>query len=172
MLLVCLFTLNTKAQQSSSYDFRMASIEKPILFGAYIAPGRTTTSDSRFTINAGFEVQKKVINRLNGFLNAGVMYFKASEYQGIVLPRFILGDGYEKDFTRIPVKAGLRYFTLSRFYVEGEAGIAIDTQGGSSFIWSPGIGLILPGGFDLAIKFENAPNHIAARLAYRFGSGK
>ncbi|PTT00538.1 hypothetical protein DBR11_09640 [Pedobacter sp. HMWF019] len=172
LMLICLFTLKIKAQQSDSYSSRTALIEKPILFGAYVAPGMTTTLGSRFTINAGFEVQKKIISRLNVFVNAGVIHFKSPEYKAGVLPDFIMGEGYEKNVTLIPVKAGLRYFLLSRFYVEGEAGIALDTQGGSSFVWSPGIGLVLPGGFDLAVKFDNAPNHVAARLTYHFGSGK
>lgn len=167
-MLFCLWGLKSEAQQSTALS---TYSKEPIGFGIYLAPGLTTTLGNKFVLAGGIEVQKKISKSFTGFARAGVIRVKNPMYGNIILPE-IVGEGYEKNMVFIPVKAGLRYFPIGRFYLEGEAGVAFDTQGGSSFIWSPGIGIALPGGVDLAFKYENVPNHMALHLTYHFGARK
>jgi len=85
--------------------------------------------------------------------------------------------------TYVPVKGGLKYFTSNNFYLEGEVGASINTNGNYSgsktaFLYAPGIGVNLPiaGGnaFDLGLRYESrvesggSVSQFALRLAYKF----
>ena len=112
-------------------------------------------------------------NALNYTLTVGYQSFQVkSEYS-----RFINNASY------VPIKGGLKYYTSSNFYLEGEVGASINTNSNytaskTAFVYAPGIGVNLPvaGGsaFDLGLRFESrvenggSLNQFALRLAYKF----
>ena len=82
--------------------------------------------------------------------------------------------------TYIPVKAGLKYYTSSEFYFEGQMGFssAINGKTGTSFAWSPGLGTYLnkkgaDHKIDLGLRYESWTrtgfDFVALRVGYQFG---
>ncbi|MEZ2339306.1 hypothetical protein AB6735_26915 [Mucilaginibacter sp. RCC_168] len=72
----------------------------------------------------------------------------------------------QTDFHLIPVKAGLKYFVIPNFYVQGEAGAAfllnkkdVDANKSTAFVYAPQVGVQFPvsanGNFiDAGIRYE------------------
>jgi hypothetical protein len=95
------------------------------------------------------------------------------------------------DYTNIeliPVKAGLKFFPVSNFYIQGEAGASFLTNKAdlgatksTAFVYAPQVGVLLPVGknfIDAGVRFESNSafvdngsnlNFIGLRLAYAFG---
>lgn len=94
------------------------------------------------------------------------------------------------DFHLIPVKAGLKYFPISNFYVQGEAGAAfllnksdVGANKSTAFVYAPQIGVQFPVSassfIDAGIRYEattkyatgvdaSKVNFIGLRVAYGF----
>jgi len=92
----------------------------------------------------------------------------------------------------LPVKAGLKFFPVSHFYIQGEAGAAfllnrsdIGFENSAAFIYAPQIGYQFPLGgknyIDAGVRYEGSTNFtsnnnnsqvnfVALRLAYAFGT--
>jgi len=104
-------------------------------------------------------------------------------------------DGTGLDATNIqllPVKAGLKYFPVSHFYIQGEAGAAfalnksdLGFDNSAAFIYAPQIGYQFPisgkSYIDAGVRYEGSTkfnstvddskvNFVALRLAYAFGT--
>ncbi|MGF7042619.1 hypothetical protein [Mucilaginibacter lappiensis] len=107
-----------------------------------------------------------------------------------------LNSGYNNIFAKnssnlndihlIPVKAGLKYFPVKIFYVQGEAGASFLTNNNkaeksATFVYAPQIGVLLPVGgksyIDAGFRFEGntkfyeagkSSNFLALRIAYAF----
>lgn len=107
-----------------------------------------------------------------------------------------LNSGYNNFFGRnsskindlhvVPVKAGLKYFPVKIFYIQGEAGASFltnsnKTEKSASFVYAPQIGVLLPVGgksyIDASFRFEgntkfyesgNSSNFLGLRVAYAF----
>lgn len=96
------------------------------------------------------------------------------------------------DIQLLPVKAGLKYFPVSHFYIQGEAGAAfslnksaVGFENSAAFIYAPQIGYQFPLGgknyLDAGVRYEGSTDFIsnndnsqvhfvALRLAYAFGT--
>jgi hypothetical protein len=92
------------------------------------------------------------------------------------------------DLHLIPVKAGLKYFPVTNFYVQGEAGTAFllnknnaGADKSAAFVYAPQLGVLLNVGgknyIDAGFRFESnlkfydggsASNFFAIRVAYAF----
>ena len=92
----------------------------------------------------------------------------------------------------LPVKAGLKFFPVSHFYIQGEAGAAfalnksdLGFDNTAAFIYAPQIGYQFPLGgtnfIDAGVRYEGSTkfnsgddnsqlNFVALRLAYAFGT--
>jgi len=112
-------------------------------------------------------------------LNAGYTNFFAKDIAGFTT----------NDLQIIPVKAGLKYYPVGNFYVQGEAGAAfvgnksdIGADKSAVFAYSPQIGYLFPLGngsyVDAGVKFESyskfndggkSSNFLGLRVAYGFG---
>lgn len=113
-------------------------------------------------------------------LNAGYSSFiKNDEYTG----------PYKENLQLLPIKAGLKYFPVGNFFVQGEAGVSIllnkDDVGASksaTFAYAPQVGyqfkLDNNSGIDLGIRFQGnskftddgkSNNFFGLRAAYSFG---
>ncbi|MBS7564416.1 hypothetical protein KHS38_08350 [Mucilaginibacter sp. Bleaf8] len=94
-----------------------------------------------------------------------------------------------KDLQLIPVKAGLKYFPVSNFYLQGEAGASfiadkdkVGADKSASFVYAPQVGYQFPLGgrnyLDAGVRFEgntkfynngSSNNFLGLRVAYAFG---
>lgn len=133
--------------------------------------------------NLGGSVQADipVASQLFVTVNAGFNNFFGKTVAGIKAPNVQL----------LPVKAGLKFFPVANFYIQGEAGAAFllnkaDTYNDKStaFVWAPQIGVQFPvsasGNFiDAGIRYESTSNYVTnfdnskvkfvgLRLAYGF----
>jgi hypothetical protein len=92
----------------------------------------------------------------------------------------------------LPVKAGLKFFPVNHFYIQGEAGAAfllnkadVGFDNSAAFIYAPQIGYQFPLGhkryLDAGVRYEGSTNFtsnndnsqvnfVALRLAYAFGA--
>jgi len=100
-------------------------------------------------------------------------------------PGFPMGGGAQPpSFKFVPVKAGLQYYYDQYLYLSGEAGAAFgaNTVSTTSFIYSGGLGAIIPfnthSGLDVSARYErgflssnyDSPmSQVGFRVAYKFG---
>lgn len=99
------------------------------------------------------------------------------------------GDN-EESATFVPVKVGIRYYLASRFYAEGQVGAVFGTESGTSaslgitpdsgtsFAYSPGVGVLFPmkggEGIDIGARYEawsrdgSTLGFIGLHVAYKF----
>jgi hypothetical protein len=138
-----------------------------------------------------------------GSLNSGYDWNLGGSVQGdfpIIKNQFYatINSGYNNFFSGnnsngndlhlIPVKAGLKYFPVNRFYIEGEAGVAfltnknnVGANKSAAFVYAPQAGVLLNIGgknyIDAGIRFESnqkfddygrTSNFFAIRIAYAF----
>ncbi|SDD60502.1 hypothetical protein SAMN05216464_10243 [Mucilaginibacter pineti] len=75
----------------------------------------------------------------------------------------------------IPLKAGIKYYFNEGFYGEGQLGAVFSTgsDGGTAFVYAPGIGYTIEGGFDIGVRYEGwaksgTISQVALRVAYNF----
>jgi len=113
-------------------------------------------------------------------LNAGYLSFiKNDDYNGL----------YQSNLQLIPVKAGLKYFPVKNFFVQGEAGVSFLTNKedvgatkSATFAYAPQIGYQFNLGdsnsLDLGVRFQgnskftdngSSNNFFGLRVAYSFG---
>jgi hypothetical protein len=127
------------------------------------------------SIQADFPIVK---DELNVIVNAGYNDFFAKK-----------GVADAKDLQMIPVKAGLKFFPVHAFYIQGEAGASFLTNKkdvgatkSTTFVYAPQIGYLIPLGgknaIDAGIRWESntkfvdggsTNNFFALRVAYSFG---
>lgn len=101
---------------------------------------------------------------------------------------FFAKDDNAKDLGLIPVKAGLKYFPVSNFYVQGEAGASfitnkdkIGADKSAAFVYAPQVGYLIKLGqgnyLDAGVRFEgntkftdngSSNNFLGLRVAYAF----
>ncbi|MFC3559049.1 hypothetical protein [Pedobacter jamesrossensis] len=98
---------------------------------------------------------------------------------------------FTDDIHLIPVKAGLKFFPVANFYVQGEAGVSFildqkaSSEKSASFLYAPQLGYLFPLGgksnIDAGVRFEgnskftrngSTNNFLGLRVAYAFPIGK
>lgn len=67
----------------------------------------------------------------------------------------------------VVLKSGVMFPVTNRFYLSGETGIGIFTEGGESFILSPGIGTNSKN-LDFSLRYERFSSY-TSQLAFRLG---
>lgn len=67
----------------------------------------------------------------------------------------------------VVLKSGVMFPVTDRFYLSGETGIGIFTEGGESFILSPGIGTNIKN-LDFSLRYERFSSY-TSQLAFRLG---
>lgn len=137
------------------------------------------TGDFNNTHKLGFggslQFQTPIVEKLNFTASAGYLNFTGKD--AINTP---LGRLKYDNYGAIPVKAGIRYFLAENFYAGGELGAAFGTStgAGTSFIYTPNIGVEFPvadkASIDLGARYESWSHNgtsrfVGLRLAYNFG---
>ena len=105
-----------------------------------------------------------VSNQLFVTVNAGYdNFFAKKTIDGISVS--------QPDIQLLPVKAGLKFFPVSNFYIQGEAGVAfalnksnVGFDKSDAFVWAPQIGyqFQLGGGnyIDAGVRYESTTNFV------------
>ena len=136
---------------------------------------------NNFSLGGSVQADIPVVKQLAVTVNAGYNNLFGSSISGTSL-------NYT-DIRLIPVKAGLKYFPVQNFYVQGEAGASflvntsdLGATNSTLFTYAPQIGYLFQVGaknyIDAGVRFEgNTPlvtngdnlNFIGLRVAYAFG---
>jgi len=180
------FTFSAKAQTttpSTTTTTTPSGVRYSIGVDGGIPTGNLSNS---YNWNIGGSVQADipvVANKLFVTINAG--------YNNIFGKKDIDGSGVDQpNIQLIPVKAGLKYFLVSKFYVQGEAGAAfvldktkIDANNSAAFVYAPQIGYQFPlsgkSYIDAGVRYEASTklnsnvddskvNFFGLRVAYGF----
>lgn len=179
--LVAIFSLNTKAQDTTPAKTKTTTgsgIRLSIGPDAGIPIGDfhdTYGWNFGGSIQADFPIVK---DQLFVTVNAGFNNFFAKD-----------GVANAKDLGMIPVKAGLKFFPVSNFYIQGEAGASfltnkknVGADKSAAFVYAPQVGYQFKLGqsnyIDAGVRFEGNTkfrdngsnnNFFGLRVAYGFG---
>ena len=136
-----------------------------------INPG-INLDNGHLVTGADLELERRLSARLSVTLRGGFTHLDGKTYKVTYTPGYGGPDQvavYNTDTNTIPVLLGLKIHLNNRLYVAGAAGIGIDINGNSSFIYSATTGYQLSKRFDIGIKYERSnynSNQLAARLTY------
>ena len=136
---------------------------KALRFGIGVDAGATLKDPNRFVLGADGRIQLPFGNSFSGILTTGYYHFFKSDKAG-------------EGFGIIPLKAGIKYFPVKNVYIAGEAGAGFSTKKGfgTSFVYSPSVGLAFGNGLDVSLKYEDYTKYdgyasqLALRVAYGF----
>lgn len=181
------FAMGAKAQTTSATNTNSASPNGIVLSIGADGGIPTGNLSNGYNWNIGGSVQADfpVAPQLFVTVNAG--------YNSIQGKDNAFGSGLTAtNIQLLPVKAGLKFFPVSHFYVQGEAGAAfalnkndVGFGNGEAFIYAPQVGYQFPLGgksfIDAGVRYEGSTdftsnnsntqvNFFALRLAYAFGT--
>jgi hypothetical protein len=181
------FAFGAKAQTTTSTTSNSTTSHGVILSAGADAGIPTGSLSNGYNWNIGGSLQADfpVANKLFVTVNAGYNSFQGKDNAfgtGVTAPGIQL----------LPVKAGIKYFPVSHFYVQGEAGAAFALNkseagfnNGQAFIYAPQVGYQFPLGgrnfIDAGVRYEGSTdftnnnsntqvNFFALRVAYAFGT--
>ncbi len=178
-------TLGAKAQTTTTTTKTSTSSNGVILSIGVDAGIPTGNLSDAYNWNIGGSVQADIPVAQNLFvtINAG--------YNSIQGKNNVAGTGLDAtNIQLLPVKAGLKYFLVPHFYVQGEAGAAfalnksdVGFDKSAAFVYAPQIGYQFPLGgksyLDAGVRYEATTkftdvddakvNFFGLRVAYAFG---
>lgn len=123
-----------------------------------------------FGVGGSLNFQAPIASKLNFVGEAGYLSFTSK--------KDVLGN--TSSFGSIPVKAGVRYFLAENFYAQGQLGASFSTEtnGRTSFVYAPSVGVEFPVADKMAIDFgaryegwsnNGTASFIGLRAALNFG---
>jgi hypothetical protein len=147
-------------KNSSTINNEGLSRSSNVKLGVSINPGLSLgNAGSEFVLGGEISLYKNLTPYLEGMFSAGYT-------------QFFYGHDTQKG-KLIPIKAGIRYFLIPKFYIGAQAGVAISTtDGGAYFIYSPTVGWKMNNKVDLGLKYDhysNEPSVLGLNLTYKFG---
>jgi hypothetical protein len=181
------FTLGAKAQTTTSTTTQSTTTSGGIVYSIGVDAGIPTGKlKDNYNWNLGGSIQAAfpiIPNSLYVTVNAG--------YNNIFGKKDIDGSGIDAtNIQLLPVKAGLKFFLIPNFYVQGEAGAAfllnksdLAADKSAAFVYAPQIGYQFPLGgksyLDAGVRYEATTkfydnsdngkvNFFGLRVAYAF----
>lgn len=159
LFILIIFSAATVNAQSNNGTWRVG-------FGI---DGGVATSDAfKYALGGDIRIQKDFNQRFSGTLTTGFSHFFEKDH-------FAGYSQYGSPYNVIPVKLGVKYSVGDNLYLGGEGGAGFGfEQWGTSFVWSPSVGMAFKNGIDLSLKYEDytkdkATKTLGLRLAYGFG---
>lgn len=180
----------------------LALVFAALSFGAKAQSTTSTTTNSGVKLSIGVDAGVPV-GSFNDFYNWNLGGSVQADIPVVKQLFVTVNAGYDNFFGKainntsanytniqlIPVKAGLKYFPIENFYIQGEAGASfvanksnLGVSNSTLFAYAPQVGVQFPVGgksfIDAGVRFEgNSPlvtngnnlNFIGLRLAYGFG---
>jgi hypothetical protein len=140
---------------------------------AAVSPG-ISLGEGSFVIGGDLQLERYLSDRVALTASAGFTHFsgKVRHYSytppGSTTPSYV---SYGTDQNLIPIKLGAKAFLNKKLFVAAAAGMGIDINGNSSFVYSGTVGLKLTQ-LDLGLKYENfsdfhQKDQLAVHLGYR-----
>lgn len=183
LVLLTIFSLNAKAQYAQTntpVTPKTTTYSSGIRLSAGVESGLPVGKlNDNYNWNFGGSIQADfpiINNELYATLNTGF--------------NNIYGDNITKaaDIQLIPVKAGLKYFPVKNFYIQGEAGAAfianksdLNVTKSAAFVYAPQVGVLFNVGgknyIDAGVRYESnskfytngsSNNFVGLRIAYAF----
>jgi hypothetical protein len=178
--------LGAKAQTASSSNSSTTSNGIVLSVGVDAGiPTGNLSNGYNWNIGGSLQADFPVLPQLFVTVNAGYNSFQGKDNA--------FGTGLTAtNIQLLPVKAGLKFFPVSHFYIQGEAGAAfalnkndVGFDNSAAFIYAPQIGYQFPLGgksyIDAGVRYEGSTdftsnndnsqiNFFALRLAYAFGT--
>jgi hypothetical protein len=180
------FALGAKAQTTTTTTSKTTGSNGVILSVGVDAGIPTGNLNNTYNWNIGGSVQADIPviqHQLFVTVNAG--------YNSIQGKKNIDGTGLDAtNIQLLPVKAGLKFFPISNFYIQGEAGAAfllnksnLNDDKSAAFVYAPQIGYQFPLGgksyIDAGVRYEGTTkfnsavdnskvNFVGLRVAYAF----
>ncbi|RXK80771.1 outer membrane beta-barrel protein [Filimonas effusa] len=138
-----------------------AKAQSPWRLGIGVNVGSGLEDPKPFVLGGDLRLQKGLGNSVSAIVTTGYTHF------------------FKKDFVSsvgiIPLKAGVKVFPTQNFYVNLEAGAGFGTNDGfgTSFVYSPAVGVAFQNGWDFSVKYEEFTKYdytkqVALRVAYGF----
>ena len=185
LALSSIFTLSTKAQTTTTTAPASSATRSGIILSVGPDGGVPVGSlHNSYNWNLGGSLQADFPiykNQLYVTVNAGFDNFfaKTNDVTGIK----------GSDLQLIPVKAGLKFYPVGNFYIQGEAGASfvadknkVGADKSTAFVYAPQVGALIGLGgrnyLDIGARFEgntkfynegSSANFLALRVAYAFG---
>lgn len=184
LALLTTFALTSKAQSTDNGTPAKATAERPRFLLSVGPEANLPLGDFKdaydWSIGGSVQGDYAILKKdLYVTLNAGYSNFFAKDIAGFS----------PEDLQIIPVKAGLKYYPVANFYVQGQAGAAfianksdVFADKSAVFAYSPQVGYLFHLGngsyLDAGVKFEGyskfsdegkSSNFIGLRVAYAFG---
>ncbi|MFD0792379.1 outer membrane beta-barrel protein [Mucilaginibacter litoreus] len=174
MVVLCSAALTTFAQTSDAVG----------RFSIGLEAGLPTTSGYSFIIGGSLKYEHPIQEGL--FLTGSIGYSRVKmksvdtglsdedmeDLEDLGIDTDGLGGG---SFGIIPIKVGAKYYFAEKIFGEAQLGAGINTQsgGGTSFIYSPGVGYNFSNNFEGGLRYEGWSNNgtlgqLGVRLAYKF----
>lgn len=186
-------TLGAKAQTSTTSTTKTSTSSNGVILSIGVDAGIPTGKLSGYyNWNIGGSVQADIPVAQNLFVtvNAGYNSIQGKNNLSLVTPNGTVNYN-PNNIQLLPVKAGLKYFVVPNFYVQGEAGAAFSLSKSdnnydksAAFIYAPQIGYQFPVGgksfIDAGVRYEASTkfssvvdnskvNFFGLRVAYAFG---
>jgi hypothetical protein len=151
-------TTTTNAGGDSQNDWRLGFGVEPS-----IPVGSNISDFSKFELGGEARLQYDIKGAASLMLTSGYYNF------------FAKGD-VNQDLHIIPIKAGAKWFFTPGWYVDGEAGVGIETNegGNTKLLLSPGVGYASNSGLDISANYQNFSGQsfsfgiVGLRIAYGF----
>jgi hypothetical protein len=144
-----------------------AQTDKPLRLGVSIIPGVSLNDPAGFVLGADARLQHNIGNsNLSWIVTTGYTHFFETKQNGVVV---------FPTTSYVPIKAGLKVFPGKNVYLAGELGVGLGIESGvgTSFVYSPSVGVIIAKDWDLSLKYEHFTKYtetqqLALRVAYGF----
>lgn len=140
---------------------------------ASINPG-VSFNNPRFVIGADLQLERDLSENLALTLSAGFTHFSDQTATYTYQSSSVTPVTYQVHTGKnlIPVKLGIKVFPVKGIYVAAAAGLGVDINGNSSFLYAVTVGTKLSNRFGLGLKYEDYTdfyhtNQLALRLTYR-----
>lgn len=138
-----------------------AKAQSPWRLGIGVNAGAGLEDPNPFVLGGDLRFQKGLGNSVSAIITTGYTHFMKKD----LVPSVGI----------IPLKGGIKVFPAKNFYFNLEAGAGFGTKDefGTSFVWSPAVGLAFASGWDISVKYEDFTKYdytkqLALRLAYGF----
>ena len=186
VLALAAFTFGAKAQTTTTTPTAGPRLSIGVDAGV---PTGGLSDGYKWNLVGSAQLELPVANNLFFTVNAGYNNLFGKKDASFTLGSTTI-KGDVTDIHLVPVKAGLKFFPVSNFYVQGEAGAGFllnkkDLGYGKStaFIYAPQVGVLLPlnakSNLDLGVRYEGSTkytsnvdgssiNFVGLRVAYSF----
>ncbi|QKJ31651.1 hypothetical protein HQ865_18395 [Mucilaginibacter mali] len=167
-LLLAALAITANAQKKPAGNFFNLAIQ-----------GAMPVSNNEYNFGIGISGQFEIPVSTDVHFTAGAGYISLQIKDSFKKILSAAGDN-SSSHGFIPVQIGIKYFLSQQFYAAAQTGAVLGSKSGTgtAFIYSPGLGCVIPvqngNAFDIGVRYEgwaqsNSLNFIGVHAAFKFG---